>query len=138
LLKLLKKLDVAVRPDDLTFAFSKESTKMPYLIYNGLSGVRGFSVPSTKTYSTAFFEIVYYTIGFIYLCIISLLHYHLNFFPKIKDITFEEFCTDYSMPRKFSREVLVPLYSGVCTCSESDILKYPAKLIIGVFLQSMG
>lgn len=126
-------LGVAVRPNDLTLAFSSENARIPYLIYNGLSGVRGLSVPSTKSYIAGFCDIVYYSIGFIYLCIISLLHYYLGFFPRIKEISFEEFCTNYSMPYKFSREVLVPLYSCVCTCKESDILKYPAKLIIGVF-----
>ena len=132
LLKLLKDLDIAVRPDDLTFAFSREKTRMPYLIYNGLSGIQGLSVPATKSYLMAIFEILYYSLGFIYLCIVCLLHYHLHFFPRIKEITFEEFCTDYLIPWKFSREVLVPLYSGVCTCKESDILKYPAGLIVGI------
>lgn len=131
-MRLLKDLDIAIRPDDLTFAFSKEKTRMPYLTYNGLSGRQGFSVPATKSYLTAIFEILYYSVAFIYLCIVSLLHYRLHFFPRIKEITFEEFCTDYLIPWKFSREVLVPLYSGVCTCKESDILKYPAGLIVGI------
>ena len=131
LLRLLKELDVAVRPDDLTFAFSNEKTRIPYLIYNGLSGIQGLSVPSTKSFFSAFFQIVYYSIGFIYLCILSLLHYHLQLFPRIKDLTFEEFCIHYLIPRRFWRDVLVPLYSGVCTCKESDILNYPAGLLVG-------
>jgi predicted NAD/FAD-binding protein len=132
LLKLLNDLDIAIRPDDLTFAFSREKARIPYLIYNGLSGRQGFSVPATKSYLTAIFEILYYSLAFIYLYIVSLLHYRLHFFPRINEITFEEFCTDYLIPSKFSREVLVPLYSGVCTCKESDILKYPAGLIVGI------
>ena len=130
-MRLLEDLDVAVRPNDLTFAFSREKKRLPYLIYNGLSGIQGLSVPATKSYFTAIFEIIYYSIGFIYLCIVSLLHYRLHCFPRIREITFEEFCADYWIPQKFSREVLVPLYSGVCTCKESDILKYPAGLIVG-------
>src|SRR5271154_2458547 len=113
LLKLLKEIEVDVQPDDLTFAFSREKTRIPYLIYNGLSGIQGLSVPSTISYFTAFIEIVYYTIGFIYLCIISLLHYHLHLFPRIQEITFEQFCTDYLIPYQFAEEILVPLYSGV-------------------------
>jgi predicted NAD/FAD-binding protein len=131
LLNLLKEVDVAIRPDDLTFAFSRETSKIPYLIYNGLSGIQGLSVPSQKSYFSAFLEITYYSIAFIYLCIVCLLHYHLHFFPRIKEITFEKFCADFLIPHKFSREVLVPMYSGVCTCKESDILKYPAALIVG-------
>lgn len=131
LLRLLNELDVAVRPDDLTFAFSDEKTRIPYLIYNGLSGIQGISVTSTKSYLSAFFQIVYYSIGFIYLCILSLLHYHLRFFPRIQKMTFEEFCIYHSIPPKFWRDVLVPLYSGVCTCKESDVLNYPAGLLVG-------
>ena len=132
LLGLLKELDVAVRPDDLTFTFSREKSRTPYLIYNGLSGVQGLTVPSTKSYLLSIMEIIYYSIGFVYLCIVSLLHYHLHFFPRIKKITFEGFCEEYFIPQKFAREVLVPLYSGVCTCKEEDILKYPAGLIVGM------
>jgi predicted NAD/FAD-binding protein len=131
LMKLLKTLDVSVRPDDLTFAFSKEQTMIPYLIYNGLSGLQGISVPATKSNILAFLEIVYYSFCFIYLCVISLMHYHLGLFSRIKQITFEEFCDYYFIPRTFSREILVPLYSAVCTCKESDTLKYPAGLIVG-------
>ena len=131
LLKLLKELDIDVRPDDLTFSFSKEKTRIPYLIYNGLSGIQGLSVPSTTGYLSAFFEIVYYSIGFIYLCIICLFHYHLKLFPRIREITFDEFCSAYMIPYKFKQEVLIPLYSGVCTCKESDIFNYPAGLIVG-------
>ena len=123
-----------MRPDDLTFAFSRDKTNFPYLIYNGLSGIQGLSVPSTKSYLDAFVLISFYSFAFIYLCIVSLLHYHLGFFPRIKDITFQQFCADYLIPYRFSREVLVPLYSGVCTCKESDILDYPAGLIVGKFL----
>ena len=131
LLRLLKEIDVAVRPDDLTFAFSNENTRIPYLIYNGLSGTQGLFVPSIKSYFAGFCQIVYYSIGFIYLCVLSLLHYHLRFFPGIKEATFEEFCVDYFIPEKFWRDVLIPLYSGVCTCKEVDILTYPAGLIVG-------
>jgi predicted NAD/FAD-binding protein len=132
LLRLLKHVDVAVRPDDLTFAFSRDtSQRIPYLIYNGLSGVQGLSVPSTKSYIQSFFEILYHSMCFIYLCIISLLHYHLHLFPRIKEITFEEFCQRYFIPGVFTRDVLVPLYSAVCTCKEEDVMKYPAGLIIG-------
>jgi len=134
LLKLLKEVDVAVRPDDLTFAFSRDTTsrRIPYLLYNGLSGFQGLSVPATKSYSKAFFEILYHSVCFIYLCIISLLHYHMHLFPRIKEITFEEFCQRYYIPGVFVREVLVPLYSAVCTCKERDVLKYPAGLIVGM------
>ena len=135
LLRLLKRLGVDVRPNDLTFAFSKENTRLPYLIYNGVSGLRGISIPSSNSFFGTFLDIFYYSIGFLYLCIISLLHYHLHFFPSIKQITFEQFCDNYLIPRKFSREVLVPLYSGVCTCKESDILRYPANLIVGMFVR---
>lgn len=138
LLRLLKEVDVAVRPDDLTFAFSNDtsSERIPYLIYNGLSGFQGLSVPSTKIYIKAFSEILYHSLCFIYLCILSLLHYHLHLFPRIKEITFEEFCHQFYIPKVFAREVLVPLYSAVCTCKESHILNYPAGLIVGMALSS--
>ena len=131
LLRLLNELDVAVRPDDLTFSFSRQESRIPYLIYNGLTGLKGLSVPATKSYLLAFLKVIYYSLSFIYLCIVCLLHYHLHFFRRIKDITFEQFCTEYFIPQQFSQEVLVPLYSAVCTCKESDILKYPAGLIVG-------
>lgn len=133
LLRLLKELDVPVRPDDLTFAFSNDtSTKIPYLIYNGLSGLQGLSIPSSsKSPISTLLAIIYYTISFIYLCIICLLHYHLHLFPRIKEITFGEFCTAFMIPGEFMRNVLVPLYSGVCTCAADDILNYPAGLIVG-------
>ena len=136
LLQLLKEIDVAVRPDDLTFAFSNDKTRIPYLIYNGLSGIQGLSVPLTKSYLSAFLEILYFSIGFIYLCVLSLLHYHLQFFPRINEMTFEEFCVHYSIPPKFWKHVLVPLYSSVCTCKESDVFKYPAGLIVGTYHMS--
>ena len=135
LLRLLKEINVAVRPDDLTFAFSRERSRIPYLIYNGLSGIQGIRVPSTTSHFSAFGEIVYYSLVFIYLCIISLLHYHLHLFPRIKEITLQEFCSAYYIPQHFLREVLVPCYSGVCTCKESDVLKYPAGLIVGASRQ---
>jgi predicted NAD/FAD-binding protein len=132
LLSLLKDVDVAVRPDDLTFAFSRDTShRIPYLIYNGLSGFQGLSVPSTNSHLQSILEIIYHSFCFIYLCIISLLHYHLHLFPRIKEITFEEFCNRYCIPGVFARDVLVPLYSSVCTCKEQDVLKYPAGLIIG-------
>jgi len=138
LLGLLNESNVPLRPDDLTFAFSREESRIPYLIYNGLTGLKGLSVPATKSYLLALLQVIYYSLAFIYLCIICLLHYHLHFFPRIKDITFEQFCTDYFIPQQFSQEVLVPLYSAVCTCKESDILKYPAGLIVGTYTHSTG
>jgi hypothetical protein len=110
---------------------------IPYLIYNGLSGLQGLSTPATSSNIMAFIEIVYYSLCFVYLCIVSLMHYHLGLFPRIKKITFEEFCDRYFIPRRFSREILVPLYSAVCTCKESDTLNYPAGLIVGISLTLM-
>lgn len=131
MLRLLKELDIAVRPNDLTFAFSSEKTLVPYLIYNGLSGAHGLSVPSAKSYLRAFHDIVLYSLAFVQLCIITLLYRYLGFFSQIEDITFGQFCSDFFIPQRFSREILVPLYSGVCTCKESDVIHYPAGLIVG-------
>jgi hypothetical protein len=91
-------------------------------------------MPATRSNVTAFMEIVYYSLCFVYLCIVSLMHYHLGLFPRIKEITFMEFCDRYYIPRQFSREILVPMYSAVCTCKESDTLNYPASLIVGISL----
>lgn len=132
LLRLLTELRVAVRPDDLTLAFSKKKSRVPYLIYNGLSGMKGLSVPTESSKLSSVLELVYYSICYIWLCIVALLHYHLGFWPRIKEIPFERFCNEFSIGDKFVRDVVVPVYSGVCTCKEEDVLQYPAGLITGI------
>ena len=132
LMRLLKELDIALRPDDLTFAFSNIKSKVPYLMYNGLSGMKGLSVPTTTAKVSTFLEIAYYSICYIWLCVVASLHYHLGFWPWIQEITFERFCREFYIGHKFAREVVVPLYSGVCTCKEEDVLQYPAGLVTGI------
>jgi hypothetical protein len=160
LIKLYQKLGVTFSKRGFTYSFVRLSesvgtvpTFAPNFIYNGANGLRGVSLPSSlKASATSFFELsrVYMVFAFSTLVVLAAYvrllwlcappHRHAD----ISTLTLDEWTTR-TIPRgvlarstgaearwrAFVADVLVPLFSAVCTAPAEDVWNHPAEELLG-------
>jgi hypothetical protein len=151
-------LGVSFRKADFSYSFSQavnsSSNISTSLIYNGASGTAGVGVPShildafttAKDLVTRLQILLGYVIGVLYL-LFNYMHLLIHSSPLLRpkgDRTFRDWA-QHSTPRgyfasflaldqswnQFTSEVLIPLFSGVCTAPLEDVLDHPAEELLG-------
>ncbi|KAF4605694.1 hypothetical protein EYR40_004483 [Pleurotus pulmonarius] len=164
LIRLYKSLGVSFRADDFTYSFSQLSSHSrkitTTILYNGSSGKRGLSMPSSMRGDSSLKHEpwLFRTITLIWcwglymamipplaICYLRLLCLSMPLFRSkdIKNMTFKEWATK-STPKgmiskllsldvawtQFVSEIMVPLFLAVCTTSEDDIMGHPIEEIL--------
>jgi microfibrillar-associated protein 1 len=160
LFKLYDALGVKYHQRDFSYSFSEvSSTKMitTKMIYNGNSARAGIGIPSTmlekaclRDRNTAFITrwILYFEVAISALLLLfNYLRLVVLSSPFIRPrgtLTFGQWC-ERTTPKGFlarttrmdkswqifTEEVLIPLYSAVCTAPREDILSHPVEELLG-------
>ena len=161
LIALYEYLGVRIRQTDFSYSFSTLSRPIaaekahglqlnPHFIYDGSSGRKGLSIPTTDVrhasglrYARAYISSILHTLlvlafflRFVILC--------APFLRPSPSMTWEEWSAQ-SAPRgplarwirlteawnDFLTHLCVPIFSAVCTCSADDVATHPAEEFLG-------
>jgi hypothetical protein len=156
LIQLYRKIGVQFSPREFTYSFTRLSQLSqqvaPNFIYNGKNGTRGVSLPSTLQANVStwielmivymsFFKSAFIVLGaylrLLYVCMPR------NRPCQVSHMNLQEWTTR-TTPRgwtsligadtawlAFVSDVLVPLFSAVCTAPAEDIWQHPVEEILG-------
>lgn len=160
LIALYRHLGVKFRHADFSYSFSSltptakgKPCLRPYFIYNGSSGVKGIAFPAydsygrlaqdvgTKVISLFYFVFATMVVLFIYLRLLTLAS---PMFRPDPSITFHQWVSQ-TTPKgviarwtrfdvswyEFTREVLLPMFSAVCTAPKEDVHAHPMADFLG-------
>jgi hypothetical protein len=155
-IKLYRKLGVQFAQRGFTYSFTQLSPlskqTSPNFLYNGKNGLRGISLPSSFRASVStpveFIRVYvsFFAFTFIILCAYMRLLYLCM--PKnrpmgVEQMTLKEW-TAHTLPgglfrlvgadaawTAFVSDVLVPLFSAVCTAPTEDVWQHPVEEILG-------
>lgn len=117
-------------------------------IYNGSNGLslRPFSFPSSSAsvHHIAYLIRVFFFIAcYLYLLLLSFYHYAFSHTSAssphwLSTSTFSTFLRRTRIPDAFSREILIPLFSCVTTCSPEELLEYPVAELLEYVVLTFG
>jgi hypothetical protein len=156
LIKLYRKLGIQFARRDYTYSFTRRSdgntAASPNFLYNGNSGLGGISMPSSLRAATfSWIELIKVYTTFAFSALMTLGAYlRLVYFcmPRnrpagVARMTLKDWA-HHTMPRgpltllaaddawmMFVNNVILPLFTAVCTASEEDIWQHPVEELLG-------
>ena len=160
LIALYRRLGVKFRPANFSYSFSSLTPTVKgipdlrtYFIYNGSSGVKGVGFPANDPYGQLALDFGNKVIAFFYFALgtMAMLFFYFRLlllasplFRPDPSVTFHQWvsqttpkgifarwtCLDASW-HEFAQQVLVPIFSAVCTAPEEDVYAHPMAEFLG-------
>jgi hypothetical protein len=160
LIALYRRLGVEFRRADFSYSFSSLTRGIQnspdlrtYFIYNGSSGVKGVSLPSNDPAGHTSQNLSHKLISFLFFALATLvllcnyIRLALLSSPFLRpspSVTFRQWASrttpkgilarwarlDASW-RDFTEDILLPMFSAVCTAPEEDVYAHPATEFLG-------
>lgn len=140
LTKLYRRLGIELKPTNFTFSFAMISQALqPFLLYNGQSGVRGFSLPTGKHRPTNL-QYLHFLLVLVtsYMTLLLLAIYHhfcghlLDPHHRLAKEPLKVWVKRHELLIRpiFVHAVLVTLFSAMATSSRASILEMPASEVL--------